>query len=305
MNPPELGDFVGLGELLWDVFPDERRPGGAPANVAFHATQLGFHGAVVSRVGSDELGRNLVSHLSERGVGTQCVQIDDQHPTGTVTVHVGESGSAGYTIHEDVAWDHLEATEAIRASLRNAAAVCFGSLAQRSPTTRETIRKCLEHARVALRVFDVNLRPPHVDAGVIDASLQRCDVLKLNEDEVPVVADLLGDVPQDPASFAMSLHDRYGLDVVCITRGANGCYVWRESETVDVPGVENVKVVDTVGAGDAFTAGLTCGLLRGWPIEAAAQCANEIGALVASSAGAMPPLGAPFAALVERFDQSV
>lgn len=281
---------VGLGELLWDCFADGRRPGGAPANVAFHANQIGHRGMVCSRVGDDDLGRELVDYLKERGLDDRFVQIDSAHPTGTVTVDTRDASSPRFTIHEDVAWDHLTFGPDLEELAADAAAICFGTLAQRYPQTRETIVRCLDAATSALCVYDVNLRPPWFDRAWIVESLKRCHVIKLNHDEVTILADLL-DVPGDSLErFAAAVRDRFDVEMVCVTRGANGCALFAaDAQPVDIPG-KPVQVADTVGAGDAFTAALISGRLRGWPLPTIGAFANHVGALVAGRPGAMPDI---------------
>jgi fructokinase len=290
---------VGLGEVLWDCFDDTRRAGGAPANVAFHAAQLGAVGLVCSRVGEDDLGAELLDFLARHGLSVETIQRDAHHATGTVTVHSGAQAGPSYTIHQDVAWDFLEMTPQWRETCSRAAAVCFGTLAQRSPQSRATIHACLQASAGALLVYDVNLRPPFIERSWIEASLGRCHVAKLNADEHEVLADLLGLKASGQAAFACALIERYGLQAACITRGADGCLIATVDEVVEAPGVE-VTVVDTVGAGDAFTAALTLGWLRHWPLGNVAAFANEVGALVAARPGAMPPLATAFAGVVER-----
>jgi fructokinase len=280
---------LGLGELLWDVFPDSRRPGGAPANVAFHAAQLGGLGRIASRVGRDPEGDELVRFLASRGLASDLIQRDDQHPTGRVTVTVSD-GQPSFRIHEAVAWDYLAATDDLLAAAAGAQALCFGSLAQRSPTSRATIQECLRVAQ-GLIVFDVNLRQHWYNAETIAASLAAADVVKLNHDELSILAPLFTPGVRDPVQFAEALRRRFPVRWVVLTRGADGCLVWGEGEIVDVPGTP-VDVVDTVGAGDAFTAAFLMGLLRGWPLERTARFANGVGGLVAARPGAMPDIAA-------------
>ncbi len=287
---------VGLGELLWDCFGDTRRPGGAPANVAFHAAQLGANGVICSRVGSDELGDALVQYIDERGLDTRGIQCDPDHPTGTVTVETTDAGHPTYVIHEDVAWDHLAFDETLTRIASTAAAVCFGTLAQRSDPSRRAIEQSLDAAPDALRVYDVNLRPPWHTPETIDRSLRRCCVAKLNDDEAPAVAEMFSLNAKEPYAVAKALADRYELEVVCVTRGENGCVIASGAQRIDVPG-RGVEVADTVGAGDAFTAALVCGLLQEWPLPRIAVFANEVGALVACRPGAMPNLSEEFTAL--------
>lgn len=298
MNPLAKKTVLGLGELLWDCFGDQRRSGGAPANVAFHAAQLGATGVIVSRLGQDELGHELVAYLEKQGLSTQWIQRDPQHPTGTVTVHTDSADHPQYTIHEDVAWDHLEYDENLSVVLNRADAICFGSLAQRSPQSRQTIRQCLETKKTALRVFDVNLRPPWVDKDILEASLNHSDVVKLNDEEVAPVATLLDITNANLDAFVEALMKRYALRVVCITRAEKGCLLFSGNERVEAPG-RAVTVADAVGAGDAFTAALVCGLLSDWPLQSIANFANQVGALVASHPGATPVLRDDYQRLIQ------
>jgi fructokinase len=292
---------VGIGELLWDVFPDGRRPGGAPANVAFQAEQLGCRGVVCSRVGSDPPGDELLKFLSEQGLSTASVGRDPIHPTGTVTVDTSRADHPSYVIHENVAWDHLVLDEDLRQCMRRASAVCFGTLAQRSAVSRETIQQSLlEVASRCLIVYDVNLRQQWYARPWVEMSLARAQFAKLNTDEVNVLADLLEIGSADHFRFAEAIQERFNVEVVCITRGAAGCVMVGPDEVVDRPGVA-VKTADAVGAGDAFTAAWIYGRLHGWPLEAQAAFANEVGALVASRPGAMPALREEFAAIAKRY----
>lgn len=279
---------VGLGELLWDVFPDRRRPGGAPANVAFQAGQLGAEGIVVSRVGHDPLGDELMGFLAERGLSAQYVQRDSEHATGTVEVVMTDAGHPDYTIAADVAWDFLELPDATREMFQQASAVCFGTLAQRSATTRETIHAALQATRPeCLRVYDVNIRQTYYAPEWFERSLQAANVIKLNDGEIEVIATQLG-LPDEGESFANAVRARYAIDLVCITRAEKGCLLVGE-ESVDVPGIA-VDVIDAVGAGDAFTAALIVGTLHDIPLSVRGHFANAVGALVCRHAGAMPEL---------------
>lgn len=289
---------VGLGELLWDLFPDGPRPGGAPANVAFQANQLGLTGVVVSRVGDDALGRDMLAFLAERGLTTEYVQIDPNRPTGTVSVRGTPTGPE-FTIHEDVAWDRLHFSAPWESFLREADVVCVGTLGQRSAASRDTIARCLQASHARDVVFDVNLRQSWYSKEVIEGTLKRSSVVKLNEAEVPAAADLLG-LPTRPEDFAAGLQDRFGTDTVCVTLGGEGCLAFAKGERLRIP-PEPVAVVDTVGAGDAFTAGLIYARLQGWPLERSARFANAVGGLAASKAGAMPDLKEELADLKARF----
>lgn len=294
--------IVGLGELLWDVFADSRRPGGAPANVAFQAGQLGSRGIVASRVGTDALGEELLAFLAQQGLATDAVQRDALHPTGTVTVDTRQADCPSYVIHENVAWDYLALDDTWRPLLGQAAAVCFGSLAQRSAVSRQTIHEALRLVGPdCLVVYDVNLRQRWYQRAWIEESLALAKVVKLNADEVKVLAELLETPSAEHLAFAQSIQERYQVEVVCITRGAEGCLLVEADAVVDRAGVA-VAVVDAVGAGDAFTAALIHARLHRWPLMAQATFANQVGALVASRPGAMPTLRAEFAQFAQAFD---
>ncbi len=290
---------IGLGELLWDVFPDGRRTGGAPANFAFQAGQLGAAGVLVTRIGADEAGNDLLAALEGKELDLSVVQRDANHPTGWVSVTL-KDGHPEYIIHEDVAWDALEITEDLEAVMQRASAVCFGTLAQRHPTSRQTIQKAVSLTPAnCLRVYDVNLRQHYYDADWIKASLKLANIVKLNDEELPVLAGLLN-LPEDPVQFARELMSQYDLKIVCLTRGAQGCLIVTRDEVHDVPG-RPVKVADTVGAGDAFTAGFVFAQLQNWPAGLSAEFANRVGGMVASRPGAMPDLKREFSQLIQQY----
>jgi fructokinase len=287
--------IVGLGELLWDCFAEGRRPGGAPANVAFHAGQLGDRGVICSRVGDDADGRELLAALRSHGVSTDAIQLDPRLPTGRVTVDASDPGRPSYVIHENVAWDAIAYDDALERLLDSAAALCVGSLAQRSETSRTTIRRCLERASGALRVYDVNLRPGGSDRSWIEATLAQAEVVKLNEDEVRTLDEMFALGSAEPGEFGRRLLERFGGELVCVTRGERGCMLASKDEVVEQAGAPQPppragESPDAVGAGDAFTAALIAARLRDWPLERTARLANEVGALVASREGAMPDL---------------
>jgi fructokinase len=281
---------LGIGEVLWDCFGTRRLPGGAPANVVYHASRLGHRGVLCSRVGNDPLGDELAGLLGQRGLDLSALQRDPELPTGRVTVDTSDPASPRFEIHENVAWDAIEADPALERLAGDAAAVVVGTLAQRALRSRNTIRRCLDIAGERLTVYDVNLRQPHYRREWIEDTLRRARIVKLNDDEVRVLSGLLG-APDDLTGFARAVLDRYGCELVCITRGADGCAVV-SAEAVHEEAGEPVEVADAVGAGDAFTAGLISGLLRGWDAGRAAQLANRLGARVAASPGAMPDLDA-------------
>ncbi len=297
MTRSEPKIVAGIGELLWDCFPARELPGGAPANVAFHAGQLGLRGVICSRVGGDDAGGKLLEELRRRGLSTQWVQVDEQLPTGRVTVDTGNPAHPSYRIHRNVAWDAIRFDDSLSELVQSAAAVCVGSLAQRSQQSRETILSCLG-ATPALRVFDVNLRGEFYRKEWIEQTLRRVQIVKLNTDEVSVLFPMLG-LPPDPTAFGRGLIEEYGVEWVCVTRAEAGCLLLTEDETVDIPG-KTVAVADAVGAGDAFTAALISSRLRGWALDRAGRLANDLGGLVASRDGAMPDLKAEIAELLSE-----
>lgn len=281
---------VGLGEILWDCFPDFRRPGGAPANVAFHASQLGARGVVCSRVGKDALGQELLEHLRQHDLSTQYVAVDPVHETSRATIRFDDRQQHTFTIHENCAWDFLAIDGDAEGLMREASAICFGTLAQRSETARATIYHYLRIAPPdCLRVFDVNLRAPFYDLASIERSLRIANVLKLNDDEVNELARMFDLTVGEPVAFAAAMRDRFDLELVAITRGGKGCVLECAQETIEEPGTP-VEVVDTVGAGDAFSAALIVGLIGRRPLAVIAREANHLAAQVASHPGATPRL---------------
>ena len=289
MNPEIVRpNIVGLGEVLWDVFPDAAHFGGAPANFACHAAGLGGDAWVVSAVGRDKLGDDALAALSAKNVHTLLLQRDD-HPTGKVTVTLDTSKQASYVFAADPAWDHVAWNDSLALLARKCKAVCFGSLAQRAPTSRRTIREFLENTSPdCLRIFDVNLRQSFYSREVIETSLGFAIVFKLNNDEVPVVAGLLG-LPKDEHAFVTEVAARFDLHTVALTRGAAGSLLWHRG-AFDEKKAPKVAVVDTVGAGDSFTAALAIGLLRDEPLARIHQRAVDVAAFVCTKPGATPDL---------------
>jgi len=299
---PRGGPFliVGLGELLWDLLPEGKKPGGAPANFAYHARALGDEGLPVTRIGADPLGEELQNRLAALGLPSDYVQVDPRAPTGTVHVALDSRGVPAFTITPDVAWDCLAWEPPLAALAARADAVCFGSLAQRSPVSRATIRAFLAATRPgALRVFDVNLRQSWWSPEILRDSLGRSSIVKLNETELPVVLDALGLAAgaEGLEDGCRALREAFGLALVCLTLGAEGSLLCTAGQTLRSPGVR-VEVVDTVGAGDAFTAVLCHHFLRGASLERTVQSANRYGAWVASQAGPTPAVPADLLAAV-------
>jgi fructokinase len=278
---------VGVGEILWDLLPAGRQLGGAPFNFTFHCHQLGHGAAMVSRVGADDLGREIRASVRRLGLSDEYIQEDADHATGTVTVAVDAGGQPTFAITPDAAYDYLAWDVSLEALFGQARAVCFGTLAQRHPAARATLRRALHAAGNALVVYDVNLRQHFYSREVIEDSLTASRWVKLNEDELVVLRGLLALAGTTEAATLADLRRRYRLELACLTRGSRGCLVQIAAEEVDLPGVP-VKVVDTVGAGDAFTAGLLVCALEGKPLHPAAEFANGLAARVAASPGGTP-----------------
>ncbi len=285
---PEKRTIVGLGEVLWDLLPDGKQLGGAPANFAYICSLLGRHAVVASRIGADALGAELRERLDELQLDTSFLQADATHATGTVRVSLDAQGQPAYEIEKNVAWDFLEWTPAWEDLARRADAICFGSLAQRSAASRGTIRAFLRAARPeAIRIFDVNLRKGFFSAEVLAESLRLANVAKLNDAELPAVLRALGLSAQDEQTSAERLRRAFGLRLVCVTRGGRGSLLVAEGECDEHPGIA-VRVQDLVGAGDAFAAALADQLLRGSSLRAMNEAANRMGAWVASQPGGTP-----------------
>jgi fructokinase len=290
--------ILGVGELLWDMLPEGSRLGGAPANFTVMAGRLGDHAAILSRVGRDELGRKAMELLYPFPADSGHVQIDARHQTGRTTVEL-QSGQPSFTIHEPAAWDFLELSDEWLQLAGRASAICFGSLAQRSSVSRQTIQTLVaETPQTCVRVFDVNLRAPFYSAEIVQESLELATVVKMNDAEVPLVLNLLGlERKPDPdgAKGRLSLgaqrllREFPGLKMVAVTRGGNGSLLVTRERCEEHRGMP-VKIADTIGAGDAFTAAMTHYLLRGASLATLNEAGNRWGAWMASQSGAMPEL---------------
>jgi fructokinase len=282
--------IAGIGEVLWDVYPDAALFGGAPANLACHAASLGAEAWMVSAVGADELGDRALDSMRAHGVECGCVGRDPIHATGRVVVTLDDVGQASYEFAADTAWDHLAWSDELAYLARRCDAVCFGTLGQRSPMSRDTIRRFVRGVpRSALRVFDVNLRQRFYDREVIEASLQNASAVKLNEEELPVVASLCRIEAATPRATLSEIMARYQLRLAALTCGPAGALLLSAAEQSECPAV-STAVVDTVGAGDAFTATLIVDFLRGYPLAEINRHANAVAAFVCSQPGATSPL---------------
>ena len=291
--------IVGLGEILFDCLPDGKKLGGAPANFAYHASQFGLNGIAVSAIGNDDNGCEIVEILQKQGAKSHLETVEQ--PTGTVQVTLSGNGIPQYDICLGVAYDNIPWTPAIEEIAKNARAVCFGSLAQRTAVTRSTVQKFLDTMPQlgTLKVFDINLRQQWYSKEVIEENLNRCNVLKLNDEEISIVADLLDlgavstptdDEPLQLVDFEDQCRDImriYDLQMIILTCGTNGSYVFH-AEGVSFQPTPKVKVADTVGAGDSFTGSFCAAILAGKTIPEAHQIAVTVSAFVCSQHGAMP-----------------
>ena len=280
---------VGIGELLWDVFPEGKKLGGAPVNFAYHVSQFGFNTIAVSALGVDELGDEIVELLRDKKVKTLINRVG--FPTGTVQVHVDDKGIPSYEIKKNVAWDNIPWCEELQKIAVNTKAVCFGSLAQRSEVSRNSINSFLDAMPDAdtYKIFDINLRQDFYDKETIENSLKKCNVLKMNDEELVVVARMFGYTSQDIEENCRKLLNDFNLKMLILTCGTEGSYVFSNDETsfLETP---KVIVVDTVGAGDSFTAAFCASILGGKSISVSHQKAVELSAFVCTQNGAMPDL---------------
>lgn len=280
--------IVGLGEALWDCLPEGRKIGGAPANFAFHASQFGYEAWVVSAIGNDALADETIAALERNGLNLEMPRVD--FPTGMVDVALDEEGVATYDIKAGSAWDNIPFTPQIQALAERCRAVCFGSLSQRSEVSRQTVYRFLDAVpEDCLRVFDINLRQNFYTKNVICESLRRCDILKINDEELVEIARMFGYPGLDLENKCWLIIGKYNLKMLILTCGANGSYVFSEGKMsyVETP---KVAVADTVGAGDSFTGSFIASILKGLSIPEAHHRAVEVSAYVCTQNGAMPAL---------------
>ena len=282
--------IVGLGEALWDVLPEGKKLGGAPANFAYHVKQFGFNSMAVSAVGEDKLGEETLAALNEKGLDYIMAQVP--YPTGTVQVTLDEDGIPTYDIRENVAWDNIPFTPELEDLARNCRAVCFGSLAQRNVVSRETIYKFLdtmptENGR--LKIFDINLRQNFYTKEIIAESLYRCNILKINDEELVAIGRMFGYPGLDMRDKCWLLLGKCNLDMLVLTCGTNGSYVFTPGN-VSFQETPLVEVADTVGAGDSFTGAFCSAILKGMSVADAHKLAVKVSAYVCTQSGAMPEL---------------
>lgn len=278
--------IVGIGELLWDLLPDGKILGGAPVNFAYHASQLGAVGVAISSVGNDELGQEILDSVNQKGI-VNCISVNN-HPTGTVGV-ILKDGKPDYTIYENVAWDFIELTPEAIQIIQQADAICFGTLAQRSPVSHNAIQKALKLVpENCLKVYDINLRQKYYSKELIQESLQVANVFKINDDEVELFKELF-ELQGSETEVCLKIKETYQLNYLALTKGDQGSYLFNNNEVSFIP-TPVVKVEDTIGAGDSFTSAMVVGILNKQPLKEIHRKAVEISAFVCTQKGATPEL---------------
>jgi len=271
-----------FGEVLWDTFGDEQKPGGAPMNVAMHLVQQGVSTQLLSRLGNDKAGQDLAGFLKLNKLYSGLVQVDEKLPTCKVSVTLDEQHQATYTIPKPVSWDNIQSNEVLEERIKNISVIVFGSLACRSKVSRNTLLNLFEHKM--LKVFDVNLRHPHYEQSTIQTLAAVADVIKMNEEEANL---LIGSYDEPLKDKIIEFQKKFHSQTICVTRGENGAIVWHDEKFYEHPGF-TVEVVDTVGAGDAFLATFITGLLNKKPIDHVLERSCAVGAFVTTQRGANP-----------------
>lgn len=287
---------VGMGEALWDMLPEGKKIGGAPANFAYHVSQFGLSSCLVSAIGDDSLGKEIIENFASKGLNHHIAQVP--YPTGTVQVDIDQAGIPQYEIKENVAWDNIPYTAHLEALAENTKAVCFGSLAQRSVVSRSTINRFLDampQTDDTLIVFDINLRQGFYNKEILCNSMKRCNILKINDEELILVSRMFGYPGIDLQDKCWILLGKYNLKMLILTCGINGSYVFTPGHVSFQP-TPQVEVADTVGAGDSFTAAFIASLLKGKSVTEAHHLAVQTSAYVCTQNGAMPLLPAQLTA---------
>jgi fructokinase len=277
-------NIICFGEMLWDVLPTGKQPGGAPMNVAVHLKNLGHNPQMISRVGNDELGKELLAFVNEKGVSTDLIQQGETHLTGVVKANVSDKNEVTYKIVQPVAWDYIQSNEVLESAVEDADVFIYGSLAARSLATADTLFRLLKKAR--FKVFDVNLRAPHFDPSLIQHLLNEADMVKMNAQELEILAGWF--CPEtDEETAIIRLATRFDIQTICITKGEYGALLWTQGQFYRSGGFE-VEVKDTIGSGDSFLAALLTCLLQQQPPAESLKFACAMGSLVATYYGATP-----------------
>lgn len=289
MSNSQQNYIVGIGEALWDMLPEGRKIGGAPANFTYHVSQFGLDAVAVSAVGDDELGAEIRQTFEEKDLQTQLATVP--YPTGTVAVTLDAKGIPQYEICEGVAWDNIPFSPELEALARNTIAVCYGTLAQRNSVSRKTIESFIAAMPAdGIKICDINLRGTFYNKEVLESSMRACDILKINDEEIDEVSRLLGAEFPTQRMAALNLMSRYEVDILILTCGTNGSYIYSMDGTESFLPTPKVQVADTVGAGDSFTGAFIAALLCGKDIKKAHALAVEVSAYVCTQNGAMPEL---------------
>lgn len=279
---------VGLGEVLWDMLPEGRKIGGAPVNFAYHAGQFGIDTMAVSAIGNDKLGEDTIAEMNGKHLNHIFPSVP--YPTGSVQVSLDEKGVPAYDIKENVAWDNIPFTNEIESVARSCRAVCFGSLAQRNAVSRNTIRKFIESTPSGcIRIFDINLRQNFYTSNVIHDSLELCNILKINDEEIMLVSRMFNYDSSNIENVCRTIMEDFSLGMVILTCGTKGSYIFTKDDVSFMP-TPKVNVADTVGAGDSFTGSFCAAILRGLPVAEAHKKAVEVSAYVCTQNGAMPEI---------------
>ena len=279
--------IIGLGEALWDVLPEGKKLGGAPANFAYHAGQFGLDTIAISALGEDALAEETIEALKEHGLNYLMPRVP--YPTGTVQVTLAEGGIPTYEIKEGVAWDNIPYTDEMAEIAKNARAVCFGSLAQRNKVSRENIRKFLADTPAdCLKICDINLRQQFYSKEILEDSFRLCNILKINDEELVVVNRMFGYDGLDMRQTCEKMVQDYKLKMLVLTCGTNGSYVFTDDGLTSFQDTPKVEVADTVGAGDSFTGSFCACILNGKPVQEAHKTAVQVSAFVCTQNGAMP-----------------
>lgn len=279
---------VGLGEVLWDMLPEGRKIGGAPVNFAYHAGQFGIDTMAVSAIGNDKLGEDTIAEMNGKHLNHIFPSVP--YPTGSVQVKLDEKGVPAYDIKENVAWDNIPFTNEIESVARSCRAVCFGSLAQRNAVSRNTIRKFIESTPDGcIRIFDINLRQNFYTSNVIHDSLELCNILKINDEEIMLVSRMFNYDSSNIENVCRTIMEDFSLEMVILTCGTKGSYIFTKGGVSFMP-TPKVNVADTVGAGDSFTGSFCAAILRGLPVVEAHKKAVEVSAYVCTQNGAMPEI---------------
>jgi len=290
-NKEKIFNIVGIGEILWDIFPDGKKLGGAPANFAYYVKRLGQNGIIVSRVGCDPLGKEILKSVEELNLDNTYIQSDSSYPTGTVDVKLDKTGQPNYIINKKVAWDFLILDNSLKKLAADADAVCFGTLAQRSSKSKDTISKFLKlTGSNTIKIFDINLRQNFYSNRILRQLLKNTTILKLNSNELEILKNLLGYSNNDSEiNLCKKIINENNLELLCLTKGNKGSLILDRSDYFIHKGYK-VEIADTVGAGDAFTAAMIVQYIKGKTLKEISNAANKLGSWVSSQSGATPVL---------------